>query len=152
MGSWRDLCSSLVSILFYSWLFTTISSAILTCMGMTTSHQLPVLPLMTSFPFSGSKGLTCLICNMGERKGWFMTSLLPDLKHYENSFNQIPSLINSIFIMHLLCTRHSSRLALPPWSRKWMTKADTNHKISLNLEHPPLKSLSMPHGILVFTV
>ena len=68
MGSWRDLCSSLVSILFHSRLFTTISSAILTCMGMTTSHQLPVLPLMTSFPFSGSKGLTCLICNM--ERGW----------------------------------------------------------------------------------
>lgn len=61
------------------------------CMGMTTSDQLLVLPLMTSFPFSGSKGLTCLICNMGERMGWFMTSLLFDLKHYENSFNQIPS-------------------------------------------------------------
>lgn len=70
------------------------------CMGMTTSDQLPVLPLMTSFPFSGSKGLTCPICNMGERMGWFMTSLLFDLKHYENSFNQFPLEL----IQYLLCT------------------------------------------------
>lgn len=38
----------------------------------------------------------------------FMINLLPDLKYYENSLNLIPSLIQSTFIEHLLCTRDSS--------------------------------------------
>lgn len=44
---------------------------------------------------------------------WFVISLLPDLKCYENSLNLIPSLTHSTFIEHLLCTSHSSRPGPP---------------------------------------